>query len=104
MLPTSTSSPPCAARKIRFALRKRDALARTGEHDAVVETAEAFDLERDAVVRREPLVRDAGAVQLEKAAGSDGARADDVAGIESRADRKSTRLNSSHLVISYAVF
>src|SRR5256885_12638983 len=38
-----------------------------------------------------------------------GTRADDIAGsltyyFETSADRKSTRLNSSHLVISYAVF
>src|SRR5437899_7440205 len=33
-----------------------------------------------------------------------GVDADDVAGIRAGADRKSTRLNSSHLGISYAVF
>src|SRR3989454_2703764 len=32
------------------------------------------------------------------------AQADEFLGLIERADRKSTRLNSSHLVISYAVF
>src|SRR5256885_12263575 len=60
---------------------------------------------------RSRIYRDAGVTTLRAApAGKDlGARLDTLAGLidlvgEPRQDRKSTRLNSSHLVISYAVF
>src|SRR2546426_5351966 len=45
---------------------------------------------------------DVAADPVEEARGGDGARARQAA--VQRGDRKSTRLNSSHLVISYAVF
>src|SRR5690625_6268401 len=46
----------------------------------------------------------AGRVQDAATAGGDGAGGDLVQGRGHRRDRKSTRLNSSHVAISYAVF
>src|SRR5688500_19876876 len=63
----------------------------------------ALRLRRDLDLRADAAQQDEGPRHLLHRLGVRGDRAEHEAG-RSRGDRKSTRLNSSHLVISYAVF
>src|SRR5256885_5081306 len=78
-----------------FRSRTDEAFAR-GAVEAAVDEHRAAHAEREPALHVNLLGRDAigGRFQLDKAA----------ANAARRGDRKSTRLNSSHLVISYAVF
>src|SRR5699024_11841203 len=64
---------------------------------------EVLVVEHDRAVRQIGLVGDDGVEHLGEALG-DGEGGDDLRGVVARRDRKSTRLNSSHVSISYAVF
>src|SRR5205807_8181070 len=91
--PTRRSSDLTAARAQPLGPQARLRPARPPSADARVRGAAAAHRSRADAVDRGALPGPAG-----------GARRDAIQAIRIARDRKSTRLNSSHLVISYAVF
>src|SRR5918996_1067610 len=90
----------CEMRNMRVRESARVAI---GEHEAAIPVALVSDLRRLARGLKAPLSSVLLAAHA-KVLGALSGEPDVCTGYAVAADRKSTRLNSSHLVISYAVF
>src|SRR5699024_12048671 len=97
LTPSPTPRPPGALHS--FPTRRSSDLDEGLENVALLDIVEAFQADAAVVA-----VRDLLDVVLEAAQGRDFVLRDDDAVAHDAEDRKSTRLNSSHVSISYAVF